>query len=147
MKYTCKVTINRKRDEVIQLFDSIENMYKWQESLISFDILEGEKGVDGLKSRLVYDMNGNQVEMIETVEKFAFPDTMIAIYEAKNVWNRCENYFYEEGDDTVWQMVSEFKCKGMMWIISNFMKSNFVKQTQSDMEAFKNFAETAVLEG
>lgn len=142
MKYTSEVMINKKREEVIEIFDSRENTFKWQETLKTFDIIDGEKGVNGLKSKMVYDNKGKEMVMIETIEKFNFPDEMIARYEAKNVWNRCVNQFVEKGDQTLWIMETEFVCKGFMKIISTLGKGMFVKQTQADMVKFKQFAES-----
>ena len=36
MKFIVEITINLPRDRVITLFDSTENLYKWQPDLISF---------------------------------------------------------------------------------------------------------------
>ncbi|MCH4889582.1 SRPBCC family protein [Acidaminobacter sp. JC074] len=141
MKYTCEVLINKPRSEVIDLFDSVDNLYKWQDGLKSFDILEGTKGQDGLKSRMVYANNGKEMVMTETIEKFNFPDQMIAIYEANNVWNRCDNKFVDQGDKTLWIMETEFVCSGFMRLITFFGKKAFINKTSEDMNAFKRFAE------
>ena len=95
MKYTCEVTIDKPRADVIKLFDSIDNLYKWQKGLESFEIISGKPGVNGLKSKMIYNENGKKMEMIETIEKFNFPNELIAVYEAKNVWNKCINLFEE----------------------------------------------------
>lgn len=141
MKYTCEVTINKSRDEVIKLFDSTENLFKWQKTLLSFDIISGEKGMDGLKSKMVYNNNGKTMEMIETIEKFNFPEQLIAIYEANKVWNRCVNTFKEDGKQTLWSMESEFVCSGFMKLMTTFGRKMFMNQTLKDMNAFKDFAE------
>ncbi len=141
MKYTCEVTINKTRDEVIKLFDSTENLYKWQKGLVSFEMISGEVGVNGLKSKMIYDENGKTMEMIETIEKFAFPNELIATYEAKNVWNRCVNTFEDSNNITVWKMESEFQCGGFMKLMTTFGKNIFMKQTLNDMNRFKEFAE------
>lgn len=144
MKYSCKTTVNVSRERFIELFDSEENMYKWQKGLKSFQVLEGIRGSNGLKSKMTYDMNGKDMEMIETIESFNFPDQMIAIYEADSVWNRCDNHFEELNGKTVWTMDNEFRFKGVMSILSIFMKKNFIRETSSSMQAFKKFAESEV---
>ncbi len=142
MKYICEVTINKIREDVIKLFDSTENLYKWQKGLVSFEMISGEVGVNGLKSKMIYDENGKTMEMIETIEKFAFPNELIATYEAKNVWNRCVNTFEDSNNITVWKMESEFQCGGFMKLMTTFGKRIFMKQTLNDMNRFKKFAET-----
>ena len=44
MKYTSEITIDRPRSYVIEMFDSIENMYKWQVGLKSFKVSSGDPG-------------------------------------------------------------------------------------------------------
>lgn len=141
MKYTCEVTIDLSRDKVIELFDSVENLYKWQDGLKSFEVLSGSPGKDGLESRLVYVINSKEMIMHETIEKFDFPNRLIAIYEAKNVWNRCVNDFEEIGSKTIWRMESEFICAGFMKLMTTFNKSAFKKETMKSMRSFKHFAE------
>ena len=65
MKYRCEVIINLPRERVVELFDNPDNMSQWQPGLQSFEHLSGEPGQPGTKSKLVYDMNGRRVEMVE----------------------------------------------------------------------------------
>ena len=144
MKYTCSVTIGLPRDRVIELFDSTENLHKWQKGLKAFEHLEGTPGEAGAKSRMEYDMNGKTVEMVETVLHRGLPDELSFSYEAKNVWNSCINRFTElEDGKTHWEMETEFQFSGFMKIIGLLMPGAFRKQTLGDMNRFKEFAERA----
>ena len=145
MKYSSSVTIQLPRDKVLELFDSTENLYKWQQGLKSFEHLDGDPGQEGASSRMVYDMNGRTVEMTEKVFRRNLPDELSFTYEAKSVWNSCENKFVEISTDTTrWDMENEFKCTGFMRIITALMPGSFKKQTLADMNRFKQFAEQAV---
>jgi uncharacterized membrane protein len=142
MNYKAEVTIDLPRDRVIGLFDSSENLNKWQPGLQSFEHIDGEPGQPGAKSRMFYELDGRQVEMIETIEKRELPDEFSGTYEASGVWNWISNRFYEEGrDKTRWEIETEFKFSGLMRILSFFMRGNFPKQTIENMENFKKFAE------
>lgn len=141
MRYVCEVTINKPREEVLELFDNPDNLYRWQRNLKKYEIIEGEPRQDGVKSRFTYDEKGKKVVMVETIEKFNYPDQMIAIYEAKNMWNRCVNDLIDQGDKTVWRLDSEFRCKGLMRLICLFGQKAFINQTMNDMNNFKAFAE------
>ncbi|HCA57656.1 MAG TPA: SRPBCC family protein, partial [Blastocatellia bacterium] len=66
MKYNVAIEIEKPLDEVVALFDSVDNLYKWMEGLESFEHLEGTPGEVGARSRLKFDMNGRKIEMIET---------------------------------------------------------------------------------
>lgn len=142
MRYTCEVLIQKPREEVVKLFENPENLSKWQPTLRELIVISGEHGVDGMKSKLIYDENGKEFIMMETIETFNLPEGMTAIYEAKNVWNKCINTFEDLGNQTKWSMDTEFKCTGFMRLMTMFGKSVFTKQTQSDMERFKQFAES-----
>lgn len=143
MKYTTQVTINLSREKVIELFDSTENLYKWQPGLLKFEHLSGEPGQRGAKSRMVYEARKGELEMVETITKRDFPDEFHGTYEARGVFNQVSNYFSEpEPGTTVWRTENIFKFRGMMALMAPFMKKAFTHNTLLTMERFKVFAET-----
>lgn len=144
MKYTIEMAINRPRERVIELFDSTENLKKWQPELVSFEHLSGEPGQVGAKSKLRYEMGKREVEMIETITSRNLPDEFSGTYETQGVWNKVENHFIPEGDQqTRWRMHSEFRCGGFMKIMALLMPGMFKKQSRKFMQRFKDFAENA----
>jgi uncharacterized membrane protein len=144
MRYTCSITIDLPREKVIELFDSTENLYKWQNGLKSVEHLEGVPGNSGAKSRLVYDMKGREVEMTEKIIHRDLPDELSAVYEAKNVWNSFVNIFVDTAPEvTEWKVESEFRCGGLMRLMTLVAPGVFKRQTLRDMNRFKSFAEGA----
>ncbi|MEM8861867.1 MAG: SRPBCC family protein [Chloroflexota bacterium] len=144
MKYKTEVTIDLPREQVIALFDNSENMAKWQDGFISMEHISGEPGQPGAISELKYDMRGRKVEMKETIESNNLPNEMTFIFEVDNVWNRHENYFYEESGQTRWVTDTEFRCTGLMMRTMIFlMPGMFKRETLKQMNAFKAFAESA----
>ena len=141
MKYTCELTINLPRDEVIALFDDQDNLPKWQPGLQSFEHLSGEPGQPGAKSRLLYDEGRRKIEMIETIIVRDLPETFSGTYEAKGVWNEITNHFFVEDGQTRWVMDSDFRFSGFMLLMLIFMRGAFRKQTMQTMQRFKDFAE------
>ncbi len=143
MKYTTEVEINLPREKVIELFDSTENLYKWQKGLKSFDHISGDPGQEGAKSNLVYEMGKRRLEMTETITKRNLPDEFHGTYETKGVWNGFENYFIDKGEGkTLWRTESEFKSSSiMMKLMMTLMPGMFKKQTLKTMNDFKEFAE------
>ncbi len=142
MKYTTRVTIDLPRAKVIELFDSTENLYKWQEGLKSFELLSGEPGREGTRSKLVYAGRKGNLVMTETILKRNLPHEFHGAYKARGVYNEVFNYFSEPDDQTtVWTMVNNFKFRGLMYIMSPFIKSAFTSNTLLNMERFKQFAE------
>ncbi|MGD9590312.1 MAG: SRPBCC family protein [Pyrinomonadaceae bacterium] len=143
MKYTVEVEIEKPVDEVIALFDNVDNMYKWMDGLKSFEHLEGTPGEVGAKSRLKFDMNGRKIEMIETITAKDLPREFTGTYEADGVFNVVSNHFEAIGDSrTRYRSDNEFQFKGFMKIIAFFMPGAFKKQSMKYLEDFKKFAES-----
>ena len=144
MKYTVEIDIDLPRSRVIELFDSTENMKKWQEGLVSAEHLSGTPGEVGAKMKLKYKMGKREVEMIETITKRNLPDEFAGTYDAKGVHNIVDNTFIEISDSkTKWVAYQEFQMKGMMKIIAFIMPGAFKKQSMKYMKDFKAFAENA----
>jgi len=144
MIYEKELIIELPRDKVVELMDSFDNLKKWQPGLKSFEHISGEPGQKGAITKLIYEERGREVEMTETIVTRNFPNEFTALYEGKNVINRFENYFYEEGPNkTRWRTISDFKFSGIWVILSIFMRRAFPKQTLKDMKSFKNFVENA----
>ena len=95
---------------MIELFDNPENLYKWQEGLISYEHVSGEPGKVGAKSRMRYRWGKREIEMIETITVRNLPDEFSGTYDAGQTFNEFRNYFYEtEQGYTRWVGVSVFR--------------------------------------
>lgn len=145
MKYSNEVMIELPLKKVIELFDSEENLFKWQPELLSFEHLSGEKGEVGAKSMMRYKMGKREIDMIETITVKNLPKEFTATYEAKGVWNEMRNTFEEiDGERTKWSSDSHFKFSGFMKLMSMFISGAFKKQSQKSLDRFKKFAEATV---
>ena len=144
MKYSVEVEINAARDRVIELFDSTENLKKWQPTLVSFTHLTGEPGEPGATSELVYKMGKRDYRMTETITVKNLPDEFSAIYEGPGMWNSNQNFFHEVDEQTTrWVANTEFKGGSFMMKAMLFlMPGNFKKETLKFMNYFKDFVET-----
>ena len=142
MRYTVDIEIDLPRDRVVELFDSTDNLFKWQEGLQSFNHISGEPGQVGAKSKLVFQMGKRTIEMIETITERNLPDEFHGTYDAPGVYNVVQNRFIELGPDkTKLESENEFQFTGFMRLIGFFMKSAFPKQSLKYLQDFKAFAE------
>ena len=142
MKYSNEVMIDLPLNKVIELFDSEENLFKWQPELLSFEHLSGEKGEVGAKSKMRYKMGKREGDMIETITAKNLPKEFTATYEAKGVWNEMRNSFDEiDENKTRWRSHSHFEFSGFMKLMGIFMSGAFKKQSQRSLDLFKSFAE------
>lgn len=142
MEYDCEILIDLPRERVIELFDSEENVSKWQPELISMVHVSGAKGQEGGVTALKYQMGKRVVEMTETITKREFPDKFNAIYEAKGVLNCVDNTFIAVSpEQTKWHAHNKFQCSGFLKLMTWLSPGMFKKQTMKYLVNFKNFAE------
>ena len=143
MKYSNTIIIDKPLKEVIDLFDSFDNMKKWQPELETIEHLSGTPGEEGARTRLVYKHGKRITEMVETVEVRNLPDEFSGTYEMKGVINHMKNSFSSTGnDETEWISESEFIFSGLMKYFAWMMKGSFKKMSFKFMKNFKEFAES-----
>lgn len=143
MQYTCEIVINKPVEEVIALFDNPDYIAKWQPTFQGLEVLSGEPGGVGSKTRLDYLENGRKREMIETILTHNLPDDLTTTYETGGVFNHVSNRFIAEAPDrTRWVLESDFQFTNIpMKVIGFVMRGAFPKETQATMQRFKEFAE------
>ena len=144
MQYNFEIIIDLPREDVVALLDNPENIYKWQEGLVSFAPISGQYGQVGAKSKLVYKLFGRSVEMIETITTRNMPDEYSGTYESDGVFNVVKNRFYENGPDkTRWVTENKTQFSGSMRLLSKIISGAVRNQTRDLMINFKKFAESS----
>lgn len=143
MKYSVSITIDKPVNEVVALFDNVDNMKKWMDGLESFEPLDGTPGEVGAKSRLRFKMGKREIEMIETITAKNLPEEFTGTYEAKGVFNIVRNSFEPlPGNKTKYTTEQEFQFKGFMKLMGLLMPGAFKKQSMKYLQDFKAFAES-----
>ena len=144
MKFKLELTINKPLSEVWKAFDNIENMKKWQPTLVKFEPVSGIPGQPGAVSKLTYEEGRREFTLIEKIIHRDEPNSFDGVYENNFADNIIRNKFIELGQhQTVWAMETEFKFKTLiMKLMGPLMKKNFVARTQKDMERFKEMVES-----
>ena len=143
MKFKLELTINRPRTEVWQAFTAPENMVKWQPTLTKTELLSGTHGQPGAVSKLTFEEGGREFSLIEKVTARDEPGQFDVVYENEFTDNPMRHTFTEQGgNETLWVVEAEFKSKTFaMKLLGPFLKKNFVRRTQKDMDRFKEFLE------
>lgn len=144
MKYSNQVIINKPIEKVIELFDSVDNLYKWMPGLLSYEHISGEAGQVGAKAKLKFKMGKREIEMIETITTRNLPQEFSGVYEANGVVNPQQNFFTAIDENTTrYETISEFKFTNFgMKLIGLLMPGAFKKQSQVYLDKFKEFAES-----
>ncbi|NNC95660.1 MAG: SRPBCC family protein [Chitinophagales bacterium] len=143
MKYSNEIIIDKNVEQVVSLFDSTDNMYKWMRGLQSVEHISGTPGEVGAKSKLIFKINKREMEMIETITSKNLPHEFSGTYEMKGTLNKVSNHFVPINESqTKYITENEFEFNGlMMKLFSKLMPSAFKKQTYQFMQDFKAFAE------
>lgn len=144
MKYSLELIINLPVDQVIQLFDSSENLHKWMEGLQSMEHLTGTPGEVGATSKMTFQMGKRSIEMVETITVKDLPHQFAATYDAQGTHNLVSNRF-EPVDANTTRYISnqEFWFDGLgMKVVAFLLPGAFKKQTLKHMHAFKRFVES-----
>jgi len=145
VKHKTEVLIDADRATVWRLFDDADNMRKWQPTLKSFTHKSGIPGQPDSIAELVYDENGRDVVMIETITARREPVFLGGTYESK--WGSVVVFNnFEETDDgkTRWTSHINYAFKGFMKVLAIFMRKSICNRTDADMRRFKLFVETEV---
>jgi len=145
MKHKTEVLIDADRATVWRLFDDPDNMRKWQPTLKSFTHKSGAPGQPDAISELIYDENGRDVIMTETITARREPEFLGGTYKSK--WGAVIilNLFEDAGDGkTRWTSNVNYVFKGFMKIMAIFMRKSICERTDTDMNRFKLMVETEV---
>ncbi|TQD38627.1 SRPBCC family protein [Haloflavibacter putidus] len=143
MNYTLQITINVPREVFIEKMDNLDNLKHWQKGLKKIVPISGASGQEGSKTKLSYEINKREMEMVETVITRKMPEEFHATYDTQGVHNIQKNYFIDNQDNTTtWRSETEFKFSSFgLRVLAFFMPKVFKKQSLKYMNDFKAFAE------
>ena len=143
MKHKTEVLIDADRDTVWRFFDNPDNMTRWQPTLKSFTHISGTPGQSDAVSELVYDENGREVVLTETITARRETEFLGGTYESK--WGTVVilNLFEQIGDrQTRWSSNTNHIFKGFMKVMALFMRNSICGRIDADMQRFKLLVET-----
>jgi hypothetical protein len=143
MKYTCIIEIDRPIDEVVSKFDNPDNLDKWMEGLQSMELISGEAGQPGAKSKMIFLHKNREMELIETILVRNLPDEFTGTYESSMSMSTNTNRFESiDSGRTRMTMDAEFKFNGFMKFLAFLMPGAFKKQSMKYLTAFKAMVES-----
>ncbi len=146
MQYTCEIERNKPLDEVVNLFNTPENAFKWMKGLEKFELKQGEAGEVGAISEMEFKMGSRIVRMREKILENKLPESSKFEYANKGVYNTVDNRFTAiDSQKTRYQTVNYFKFERLsMKLVAWMMPKAFQKQSMVFLTDFKAFAESQV---
>ena len=145
MKLKTEVIIDADRATVWRLFDDTDNLARWQPTLASLTHKSGTPGEPDAVAELVYDENGRNVVLTETITARRQPDFLAGTYESK--WGAAVvvNQFEETQDGrTRWTAYWNHSFRGLMKFMALFARKSIIERTEGDAQRFKLFVESTV---
>lgn len=138
MRFHLEIPLNTSRDRAWRAFDDPANLYKWQPTLVSYEMLEGEPGQPGAKAKLVYDENGKRIEMIESITERREPELFAGEYRTPMAVNAMTHRLYETGSGTTrWEIDTTFRFSGFWRLLAPLFRTAIRKRLVADCHRFK----------
>jgi len=143
MKFSLELPLHKSRVDVWRAFCNPGNTKIWQPTLVNFETVSGTQGQPGAVSRLTFVEGGREFVLMEKITFQAEPERFDSIFENDFADDSMKNTFIATSEnETLWKMEVEFKFKTfLMKVIGPFVKKNYIRRSQRDMERFKEFVE------
>jgi hypothetical protein len=146
MHFSFSYTLDRSQADVWRAFDSVDNMKRWQPTLVAFDRLSGIPGQPGAVSKLTYEENGRTVILTETITLRREPEEFAGRYDSAMATNAIHNRFERLGPtQTRWAITADFEFRGLWRLLTPFLRGTIAQRTRADLERFKSLLESGQL--
>ena len=143
MKMKFETEIDAGLDDVWAAYTNPDNMIRCLQNLVSHTPLSGEPGQPGAKSKLVFDENGKEVVLIETILERRDPSFLALSFEADHGVTNVVNHFEViDANRTRYTSWVRMSLNGFMRFIALFIRGAIRKRTEGDMGRFKLLVES-----
>lgn len=143
MKFELSIEIDQPPSVVYDFMMDPENLHLWLTNFVRMEYLSGEEGTPGATSKHVYDENGRQIEMIETIVSNVENEKMVADYASEHFDMRVSNYLKPKGDhNTLLTISTEMEMKSfVLKLVGRIFRGKTEKRLAADMERLKGAIE------
>lgn len=143
MRYAITVDVDVPRDELVALVDDPVTLPEWHEGLLAVEALDGAPGIEGSRTRLVYDRAGQPVEIVETIVENRLPGGRTCVEAAKGSCRETRHEFEALGPDaTRWTQHVTYAFTGPgMAVLGALMPGSLARRTRRQMRLLKLYAE------
>ncbi len=144
MKFKGSVDIAKPREIVVKYFADPQYLGEYQDGFVSKELLSGEPGQNGAKSKMLYKQGKRAIELTETILSNKLPDAFDAEYHHIHMDNfmRCK-FIQIDANNTRYEY--EFEYTRINWFMPKLFAilfpSMYRKQGEKWMKQFKVFIE------
>ncbi|WP_420582126.1 SRPBCC family protein [Reichenbachiella sp.] len=145
MKIETTLIIDKPLDIVAKYFADPTYLKEYQEGFVSKELVSGTAGENGAVSNMLYEHNGQKMELIETITANNLPDTFEAHYHHEHMDNTMKCTFTPL-DDGRTEYRSFIEYTRINWVMPRLMAilvpSLYKKPVKRWLENFKRFVES-----
>lgn len=142
-KVTTSIEIDRSPEQVWAAFNDVSRMDQWVTGFRSAELIEGERGAVGSKSRLVFEEDGNTFELIETVTALE-PRKSLGLSVYHESMTTQLDYAFAPTDQgfTLVTISNRTRGNNLFWsVMLGLMQSTIKERHDEDLAAFKKMVE------
>jgi uncharacterized protein YndB with AHSA1/START domain len=142
-RFEQKVSIRRPVQHVFRMYTDHARMPAWQPGLLEIEEVSGTPGRAGAVSKLRYQFGRRKMIMTETVVEVVPPNRYVVTYALKGLRHTVSHSFTAKGSgETEWVAVSEYRFRGLMWLLGRSMRGGLEEQGRILMGNFKGYVES-----
>ena len=143
MKFRNVVLIEAGQQFTWDMFVDPANLRHWQPTLKSVTLKSGVASEPGAVSELVFDEDGREVIMTQTITEKRAPDFLAGSYDSAWSTAHVVNHFTSIDDNlTRWTVYSRHNFKGLMKIMSLFVRNSIEERNDDWLQRFKLLVES-----
>jgi hypothetical protein len=141
MKYSEEIPIRAGIGRVVELFEDVACLSRWQPGLVGIESIKGVVGSEKSKTRFTYVWGKKKLTVTATLLKKKLPEFYVMQYKGKNFLLTVKSRFSEEPETVCWIIDAEYKPAFFMRFFRPFVVSVLRHFTRRFMQNFKGLAE------
>ncbi len=139
-----RLVINKPRDEVWDKFQDDSKMGEWLKNFKSIETVEGKPRTVGSKHRITFDMDGEEIVMMQTMTAFNKGESFAFKLENETMYSEIDVRLNDKGLVTELVQKEKYHGQNVLWhSMFYWLKSWLAENSRENMENFKKYAEGA----
>lgn len=144
LNHTFEIEINKSVSKVWSEMDDEANLKKWITGFKSIELIQGERNEVGSKYKMVFDENGKDLIMTQTIKEY-IPNKTFAFELGDDFAQFTEKINYIPTDSVKTKLVIEQRGGGKNWFAKSmmaFMRSSIIEQQTAQYQKLKQLIES-----
>ena len=137
-----RVLVEKDRAHVWEKFEDESKMGEWMPNFKSIETIEKKEGRVGSKFKIVFDNEGEDIEMIETMTAYKEGESFSFTIENEVIHSEIDIELIDKGLTTEVVQNEKFRGQNIFWhSLFYWLKSTFTENSKNVLNSFKKYAE------